>query len=83
MVPSYIGALAGLLSTIALVPQVVKTHQTKHTRDLSLGMVAIAGSGALLWIIYGLMIANLIILISNILVGAMFGYLVLMKIKHG
>lgn len=83
MVPSYIGALAGLLSTIALVPQVIKTHQTKHTRDLSLGMVAISGGGALLWILYGFMIADPVILTTNIFVGTMFGYLVLMKIKHG
>jgi MtN3 and saliva related transmembrane protein len=83
MIPSYIGALAGLLSTIALVPQVIKTHRSKHTRDLSLGMVAISGSGALLWIVYGAMIADPVILTTNICVGAMFGYLVLMKIKHG
>lgn len=83
MNPDYIGMLAGAMSTIALVPQVVKTYRTKHTRDLSLGMVSISGLGAVLWLLYGLMIANAVVLTTNVFVGSMFGYLVLMKIKHG
>lgn len=83
MDPLYIGACAGFLSTIALVPQVIKTHRSRHTRDLSLGMVSIAGSGAVLWLFYGFMTNDIVIIATNVLVGLMFGYLALMKIKHG
>lgn len=83
MNPLYIGACAGFLSTIALVPQVIKTHRTRHTRDLSLGMVSIAGSGAVFWLFYGFMTGDAVIVTTNVLVGLMFGYLALMKIKHG
>lgn len=83
MNPLYIGACAGLLSTVALIPQVIKTHRTRHTRDLSLGMVSIAGSGAVLWLLYGFMTNDIVIITTNVFVALMFGYLAFMKIKHG
>ena len=83
MNPTIIGAMAGFCSTIALVPQVVKTHRTRHTRDLSFGMVSIAGGGAALWTTYGVLTGDAVIITTNIFVGLMYIYLALMKIKHG
>lgn len=83
MNPTLIGAMAGFCSTIALVPQVVKTHRSQHTRDLSFGMVSIAGGGAVLWTLYGILTSDFVIITTNILVGLMYAYLALMKIKHG
>ena len=41
-----IGYVAGLLLTLSFLPQVIKTYQLKHARDVSMGMLAlIFGSG--------------------------------------
>lgn len=60
-----IGLLAGTLTTISLVPQVVKIWKTKHARDLSLGMFAIFSSGVLLWLLYGIEIGATPIIVAN------------------
>jgi MtN3 and saliva related transmembrane protein len=60
-----IGLLAGTLTTIAFVPQVVKIWKTKHARDLSLGMFAIFSSGVLLWIWYGIEIGAMPVSVAS------------------
>ncbi len=60
-----IGLLAGTLTTIAFVPQVVKIWKTKHARDLSLGMFAIFSSGVLLWLWYGIKIGATPVIVAN------------------
>jgi len=49
-----LGAVAGTLTTIAFVPQVIKIWR-QGGRDLSYGMLTLYLSGALLWFFYGLM----------------------------
>ena len=46
-------------------------------------MVSIAGGGAVLWTLYGILTSDFVIITTNILVGLMYAYLALMKIKHG
>jgi MtN3 and saliva related transmembrane protein len=60
-----IGLLAGTLTTLAFVPQVVKIWKTKHARDLSLGMFAIFSSGVLLWLWYGIEIGVTPVIVAN------------------
>lgn len=60
-----IGLLAGTLTTLAFVPQVVKIWKTKHARDLSLGMFAIFSSGVLLWLWYGIEIGATPVIVAN------------------
>ena len=37
-IPTFLGYLAGFLTTSAFLPQVIKAWKTKSTQDLSLGM---------------------------------------------
>lgn len=60
-----LGLAAGALTTIAFVPQVIRTWKTKSARDLSLGMYLIFCSGVLLWLIYGWIIEDIPIIIAN------------------
>ncbi len=48
-----IGLAAGICTTIAFLPQAVKTWKSKSAKDLSLGMYSILCTGILLWLIYG------------------------------
>ena len=60
-----LGLIAGALTTISFVPQVIKIWKTKYARDISLGMFAIFSSGALLWLLYGVRIGSLPVIAAN------------------
>ena len=61
----YLGYLAGLLTTIAFIPQVLKVWKTKSTEDISIWMFLIFTTGVFLWLIYGLLIKNNSIIVAN------------------
>lgn len=63
--PQLIGLLAGGLTTIAFVPQVVKTYKSRSANDLSLSMFLIFTLGIVLWLAYGLLIGELPVIIAN------------------
>ncbi len=75
-----IGAIAAVLSTASLVPQIWRSWATRSVRDLSLGWIVIAIVGACLWIVYGLLIGGLAIVLANSLVGLMLVALAAMKL---
>lgn len=70
-----LGLIAGTLTTVAFLPQLAKTWQTKSAKDVSLGMLTIFSTGVFLWLIYGfylqalpIILANLITLIFNLII---------------
>jgi len=60
-----LGLTAGFCTTIAFLPQAVKTWKTKSAKDLSFGMYSILCTGILLWLIYGILIGDIPIIIAN------------------
>jgi MtN3 and saliva related transmembrane protein len=62
---TFIGLLAGACTTVAFVPQVIKTWKTHSARDLSFGMYLIFCIGTALWLTYGLLISDLPIILAN------------------
>jgi MtN3 and saliva related transmembrane protein len=60
-----LGLIAGALTTVAFIPQVVKIWKSKHTLDISLGMFSIFSAGVFLWLLYGLQLGALPIILSN------------------
>lgn len=63
--PDFIGALAGTLTTVSFVPQVLKTWRSRSARDISFGMFSLFSLGVLLWLIYGISIQSLPIMLAN------------------
>lgn len=63
--PEIIGMLAGILTTVAFLPQVYRTWKLKSAKDLSLGMFLVFVTGIILWLIYGIIINNMPIIIAN------------------
>jgi len=61
------GFLAALLTTIAFLPQLYKTWETKSADDVSLIMLILFIIGLLFWIIYALKINSIPILVANII----------------
>jgi MtN3 and saliva related transmembrane protein len=83
MVVEAVGLLAAVLATGSFIPQVVRVHRTRRTRDLSLGMCWMLTLGVALWIVYGLMIRSVPLLVANGATLALAGYLLAMKVRQG
>jgi MtN3 and saliva related transmembrane protein len=60
-----LGFVAGVITTISFVPQVVRTYRNKSGRDISLWMMLLFALGITLWLIYGLLLMSLPIILAN------------------
>ncbi|NJL83345.1 MAG: SemiSWEET transporter [Chloroflexaceae bacterium] len=60
-----LGLIAGTLTTLSFVPQVLKTWKTRSTKDISLTMFSLFCTGVLLWIIYGISTQDAPVVIAN------------------
>ena len=59
------GYFAAISTTIAFLPQLIKTIKTKKADDVSLITLLMFITGVASWIIYGFMISSVPILIAN------------------
>ena len=50
-----IGYAAGTLTTLAFLPQVIKTWRSQSAKDISLSMFLMFCVGVFLWIVYGVL----------------------------
>jgi len=64
---THIGLLAGTLTSVAAIPQVVKTLRTRHARDISIWQPLLLAFGVALWMIYGILIHDLPLILANII----------------
>ncbi len=78
-----LGFAAGTLTTLAYLPQVVKTWRSKSTRDISAGMFVTLCSGLFLWVLYGISISSAPIVVTNIVSFVLGTIIVVFKIKNG
>jgi MtN3 and saliva related transmembrane protein len=62
----WIGIIAGILTTCAFVPQVVKTLRSRSTGDLSWLWLVMMAAGVFLWMAYGYFIASPSVFLANI-----------------
>ncbi len=60
-----LGLAAGTLTTIAFIPQMMKTWQTKSAKDVSFLMLITFNIGIFLWLIYGIYLQALPIILAN------------------
>lgn len=60
-----IGLAAAFCTTVSYIPQVKKCWQTGSTGDLSLKMLAILATGIALWVLYGILKGDIVIILAN------------------
>lgn len=77
-----IGLMAGSLTTISFLPQVIKTWRSRSAKDLSLSMFLSFSIGVLLWLIYGILLQDLPIIISNLITLILAGTILYFKLKY-
>jgi MtN3 and saliva related transmembrane protein len=76
-----IGFIAGGLTTISFLPQVVKTARSRSARDLSESMLLVFLIGLVLWTIYGLQVGSLPIIAANVTTIVLVGAILGMKVR--
>jgi MtN3 and saliva related transmembrane protein len=60
-----VGFIAGTLTTVAYVPQVIRSWRLRETRDISLSMLVLYAIGVFLWLVYGVWSGALPIIGAN------------------
>jgi len=60
-----VGFIAGTLTTVAYVPQVIRSWKLKETKDISLSMLVLYAVGVSLWLVYGIWMDALPIIAAN------------------
>ena len=63
---TWLGLLAAFCTTIAFVPQAVKTWRTRSAADISLWMFAVMIAGVVLWLIYGWSVGDIPLIVANV-----------------
>lgn len=76
-----LGLVAGACTTIAFLPQVLKTWKSRSAKDLSLGMFSFFCFGVLLWLIYGIMVRDIPVIAANLLTLMLASTLLVFKLR--
>ena len=77
-----IGLAAGLLTTTAFIPQVLKIYRTKSGKDISARMFSLFSAGIVLWLIYGILLQSLPLILSNVVTLALSLTIIALKIRY-
>jgi MtN3 and saliva related transmembrane protein len=78
-----LGYIAGLLTTLAYVPQVMKILRHRGTKDISLGMYVMLCLGIACWILYGFAVSALPLILANAVTLVLAGIILTVKIRNG
>ena len=60
-----IGYVAGSLTSLGFVPQVLKGFETKHMKDVALWQPLLLSVGMVMWLIYGIMLKEMPMILAN------------------
>jgi MtN3 and saliva related transmembrane protein len=77
-----LGLVAGVLTTLSFLPQVIKAWRSRSTRDISLGMFAMFCTGVFLWIVYGFLIGDIPVLVANIVTFLLAATILFLKLRY-
>ncbi len=77
-----IGLVAGTITSITFLPQVIRIWKTRSAKDLSMAMMLMLIVGTSLWLSYGLMIKDAAIIYTNSMVLLMSLIMMFFKLKY-
>lgn len=77
-----LGYAAGAITSLTFLPQVIKTWKEKSAKDVSLLMFIIAAINEVMWIAYGALLNNWVIILTNAIVLAMSLTMIYLKFRY-
>jgi MtN3 and saliva related transmembrane protein len=79
----YLGIVAGIFTTFAVIPQIMRVYKLKSAREISLIFTTSLLVGIIIWLVYGIMLGLYSIIIWNSIGIALNGWLLFVKFKYG
>jgi len=77
-----LGIAAGILILTGWVEQIYKGYKTKSMKDISKFLMIFISAGAILWLIYGLIVSDIFIIGTNIAAIVLMIIVLSMKIRY-
>jgi MtN3 and saliva related transmembrane protein len=77
-----VGYAAALLTTVAFVPQALKSWQTRDLSGVSLPMYCLFTVGVAMWLVYGVMLDSWPIIIGNAITIVFASVVLALKVAH-
>ncbi len=77
-----LGYSAGAITSLTFLPQVIKTWKEKSAKDISLLMFLIAAINEVMWIWYGALLDNWVIILTNAIVLSMSLTMIWLKYRY-
>jgi MtN3 and saliva related transmembrane protein len=78
-----VGLVAGTLTTISFLPQLLHTLRCKSAKEISYTMLIAFMSGVILWLIYGIFLGALPIILANAVTLGLIITILILKIYYG
>ncbi len=75
-----LGTAAGILILSGWVEQIIKGYKTKSLKDVSKYLMVFISGGAILWLIYGVIVSDVFIIGTNI--AAIFLMMIVLFMKN-
>lgn len=84
MAPSeYLGIFAGVFTTFAVVPQIIRVYKLKSAREISLIFTSSMLVGIVFWLVYGIVLGLISLVVWNSIGIVLNSCLLYVKIKYG
>lgn len=80
---TFVGLAAAFCTTVAFLPQVIKTWRTRSTKDISLVMFLVFTTGIFLWLVYGVLLRDVPLIVANGTTFVLSGTILYFKLRHG
>jgi MtN3 and saliva related transmembrane protein len=77
-----LGYSAGAITSLTFLPQVIKTWKERSAKDISLMMFLIAALNEIMWVVYGILLNNWIIILTNAVILVMSLTMIYFKLKY-
>lgn len=77
-----LGLIAGTLTTVSFMPQVIKTWKSKSAKDISTAMFIVLSIGIILWIVYGFLTKAIPVIAANFATLILVLIIIILKFKY-
>lgn len=77
----YVGSFAAACTTLCWIPQAVKIIRERQTQGISLITQAVFTVGLALWLVYGLLLANWPLIVSNAVTLILAAVILILKVR--
>jgi len=77
------GYVAATLTTVAFVPQALKTIRSRDTSGISLAMYVVFTIGIAFWFGYGIVLGSWPMIVSNAITFVLAAVILTLKLRHG